>query len=227
MSQIVRFVMAVFIGVVLFAGLPLLGWGVADIQGFVSHPARLAYVVLVIVVQIFVTVRFPGAGSSRTEGAKTVNRQRQAVLLMQVFSIAIVIAAGFDDRHAVFVVSGSSDFLRYLGLVVFPIGFIMMTWAAASLGRQFSVQVTLQTDHRLVTDGLYRYLRHPRYLGIILFNCGVALVFNSGLALVFVAALTLVLFWRIHDEEAFMRQAFGTEWEAYSRTSWRLIPFVY
>jgi protein-S-isoprenylcysteine O-methyltransferase Ste14 len=227
MSKVSRFLATLLVGVVIFAGLPLIGWGIADVQGFVSHPVRLTYVVLVIVVQIFVTVRFPGAGSSRAEGAKTVNRQRQAVLLMQVFSIAIVIAAGFDDRHAVLVVSGSSDFLRYLGLVVFPIGFIMMTWAAASLGRQFSVQVTLQTDHRLVTDGLYRYLRHPRYLGIMLFNCGVALVFNSGLALLFVAALTLVLLWRIHDEEAFMRQAFGTEWETYSRTSWRLIPFVY
>jgi protein-S-isoprenylcysteine O-methyltransferase Ste14 len=95
------------------------------------------------------------------------------------------------------------------------------------LGRQFSVQVTLQKDHRLVTGGPYQVLRHPRYLGIILFNVGIALIFHSWLALLLVAALALVLLWRIHDEEAFMQQAFGTQWEAYARQSWRLVPFIY
>jgi len=104
---------------------------------------------------------------------------------------------------------------------------MVMNWAEASLGKQFSVQVTLQDGHRLVTDGLYRYLRHRRYLGIIGFNVGIALVFHSWLALVFVAGLVLVLLWRIHDEELLMRQAFGVEWETYTRRSWRLIPFVY
>jgi len=64
-------------------------------------------------------------------------------------------------------------------------------------------------------------------MGIILFNVGIALIFHSWLALLLVAALTLVLLWRIHAEEAFMQQAFGTEWESYAHTSWRLVPFVY
>ncbi len=42
-----------------------------------------------------------------------------------------------------------------------------------------------------------------------------------------VGILALVLLWRIHDEEAFMQQAFGAEWETYARASWRLVPFVY
>jgi protein-S-isoprenylcysteine O-methyltransferase Ste14 len=37
----------------------------------------------------------------------------------------------------------------------------------------------------------------------------------------------LVLAWRIHDEEALLREEFGADWEAYSRRSWRVIPFVY
>lgn len=36
-----------------------------------------------------------------------------------------------------------------------------------------------------------------------------------------------VLLWRIFDQEMFMRQAFGDEWDAYARRTWRLIPFVY
>lgn len=38
-------------------------------------------------------------------------------------------------------------------------------------------------------------------------------------------AMMMVLLWRIHDEEALMRAEFGTAWEAYSRKSWRLVPF--
>jgi protein-S-isoprenylcysteine O-methyltransferase Ste14 len=59
------------------------------------------------------------------------------------------------------------------------------------------------------------------------FNLGISLVFHSGLAMLLVAALTLVLLWRIHDEEAFMHQAFRTDWEAYAKRSWRLIPLIY
>ncbi len=226
MSKIVRSSIALFIGVAIFVGLPLIGWGLADVQGFISRPARLGYVALVILLEVFVLIKFPGAGSQRGEGTHTIRRQRWTVLLMQILSLAIVIAAAYSDRHDV-TVFGESGPIRYLGLVLFALGFVAMNWAAASLGKQFSVQVTLQEDHHLVTDGLYRYLRHPRYLGIILFNVGIALVFHSWLALLLVGALTLVLLWRIHDEDAFMHQAFGTEWEAYAHTSRRLIPFVY
>jgi len=102
-----------------------------------------------------------------------------------------------------------------------------MNWTEASLGEQFSVQVTVQEGHKLVANGLYRYLRHPRYLGIAVYSVGVCLVFDSWLALILAAALTLVLLWRVHDEEAFMHQESGLDWETYCRGSWRLFPFVY
>jgi len=102
-----------------------------------------------------------------------------------------------------------------------------MNWAEAKLGKQFSIQATIQEGHTLVTEGLYRHVHHPRYLGIIVSNVGLSLVFRSWLALVLVAVLTGVLLWRIHDEEALMRQEFGAEWQSYSSRSWRLVPFVY
>jgi protein-S-isoprenylcysteine O-methyltransferase Ste14 len=102
-----------------------------------------------------------------------------------------------------------------------------MHWAVACLDKQFSVQVTIQEDHRLVTDGPYRYLRHPRYAGVIMVFLGISLVFRSWLALPLVGTLALVLIWRIQDEEALLRREIGSDWEAYSKTTWRLIPFVF
>jgi protein-S-isoprenylcysteine O-methyltransferase Ste14 len=225
-SSVVGFAIAILIGTALFAGLPLAGWGLADIQGFISNPARLSYLVVVVLLQIFVTWKFPGAGRSQSKGRQIVRRQQVAVVLLQVLSLAIVIVAPFSDRHQIGVL-GAADAIRFVGLALFAAGFSAMNWSAASLGKQFSVQVTLQADHQLITGGLYQYVRHPRYLSIIVCNCGIALVFDSWLALLCVAALVLVLLWRIHDEEALLRQEFGSQWETYAHKSWRLIPFVY
>ena len=79
----------------------------------------------------------------------------------------------------------------------------------------------------LVTGGPCRFLRHPRYLGIIVFVAGIALVFHSWVGLILDVAIILVLVWRIRDEEALMHTEFGAEWEAYSRQTWRLAPFLF
>jgi protein-S-isoprenylcysteine O-methyltransferase Ste14 len=214
------------VGIVLFAGLPILGWGVLDVRGFLGNPARFAYVILVILLQAQIVTMDPGVGRDSGAGKQIVPRQRVAVFLLQVLSLAVVLAAPYSDRWALLTLDELA-FLRYLGIILFAGGFILMNWAEATLGKQFSIQVTVQEDHRLVTDGLFRYLRHPRYLGIILFNVGIALVFRSGLALIIAALLVAVLLWRIQDEEKLMHQTFGEKWEAYARRSWRLLPFIY
>lgn len=214
------------IGIAIFVGLPLVGWGLTDIQGFFDHPARLGYAVLVVLLQLFVVIRLPEVGSRRTPGKKILPRERLTLVPLQVIPLAIVIAAPYSDRRAIAVL-GQVEAICYFGLALFALGFLGMHWAEASLDKQFSVYVTLQEDHKLVTDGLYRYLRHPRYLGIVTFTTGISLVFRSWLALLLVAALTLALMWRIRGEEALLHQEFGADWEAYSQRSWRLVPFLY
>lgn len=203
----IRSALMLLIGIVMFAGLPLLGWGVNDIPGFIGHPARTGYVVLVSLLQLFIVIRFPDVGQSRA-GDKTVHRQRLAVLLMQIISITLILAVPYSDRRNLCVIP-EPGILRYFGLVLFSIGLMFTTWAEVKLGRMFSTEVTIQEGHKLVTDGLYLYLRHPRYFGILLFSVGISLVFRSWLALVLVLAMALVLLWRIHDEEALMREEFG------------------
>lgn len=221
-----RFVFMLVVGLIIFVGLPLLSWGITDIQGFMDHPARLGYVGLMILLQGFVAIQFPGVGRSGGEGRRLVQRQKIAVILLQVLSLAIMIAAPYTDRHETAVIA-DFELTRYIGLFLFSAGFLLMNWSEATLGRHFSIQVTIQEDHQLITRGPYRVLRHPRYLGIIVFNIGIALVFRSWLALILALLLALVLLWRIQDEEALMRQEFGAAWETYSHNSWRVIPFVY
>jgi protein-S-isoprenylcysteine O-methyltransferase Ste14 len=82
----------------------------------------------------------------------------------------------------------------------------------------------LQPGHELVTDGPYRFVRHPSYLGMIL--AGWALVFRSGVGLAATAVGLLVLGRRIEDEEALLASQFGPAWTDYCRRTWRLLPRV-
>jgi len=226
MSRLARSSIALVVGLLIYLGLPLIGWGVADAEGFLSHPALLAYVILVLVLHGYVVLSDPGVGRDRGAGKVLVRRQRWAVLLLQVLTLAVLLAAPYSDHRGVLVFRESA-WVRYLGLAMFGSGFLVMNWAEATLGRHFSIQVTVQEDHNLVTSGPYRFIRHPRYLGILLYNFGLAFAFRSGLGLMLVAALALVLFWRIHDEEALMHQQFGAEWEGYALRSSRLVPFLF
>lgn len=226
MTSVFSATVKLLLGIVLFIGLPLIGWGAGDLEDFISHPARLGYIGLMFLLQAIVVLRLPAVGQRRPPGTKTISRQRFAVVLLQLLSLGIVLVGPYCDHRQIAILSGY-ELIRYLGLGLLCAGFIALNWAEASLGRQFSVQVTIQEGHRLVTDGLYRYLRHPRYLGIIVSMLGIALVFCSWWALMLVFALALVLFWRIHDEEALLHEEFGKAWEAYAEKSWRFIPFLY
>ncbi len=213
-------------GIASFVLLPLIGWGIDDVRGFVRDPARTAYVFMTLALQLLIVLMLPPVEDSRRAGPVVVRRQRVALVLIQVLSLAIVVVAPYTDRRALAVIGGGEG-LRVVGLALYAVGMLVAAWAQASLGRLFSTEVTIQPGHRLVTAGLYRHVRHPRYLGIVVFFTGLSLAFRSWLALAVVALMTLVLVWRMRDEEELLAQAFGVEWEAYAGRSWRLIPFVY
>jgi protein-S-isoprenylcysteine O-methyltransferase Ste14 len=119
------------------------------------------------------------------------------------------------------------DAVRWLGVVLLAVGGTLRLWPVFVLGRRFSGLVAIQPGHTLVTDGIYRFIRHPSYLGLLVGALGWVLAFRSGIG-VLLAALNLVpLVARIRAEEALLRSQFGAEYEAYRNRTSRLIPGVY
>jgi protein-S-isoprenylcysteine O-methyltransferase Ste14 len=99
--------------------------------------------------------------------------------------------------------------------------------AVFALGRRFTGLVAIQEGHRLKTNGLYRYLRHPSYTGALLYMAGYVLVFRCWLGLLLIAATLAILFARMNAEEALLESEFGEEYASYRRRTWRLVPWVY
>jgi protein-S-isoprenylcysteine O-methyltransferase Ste14 len=121
----------------------------------------------------------------------------------------------------------SSEVFRWLGLGVLSLGMFYIVWSGIALGRLYSADVTLQEDHKLITDGPYRRIRHPRYTGGVLLGIGLSLLFDSWIGLLIMPFYMVILLFRIRDEEILMAEAFGEDWQLYCEKTKQLIPFVY
>lgn len=131
----------------------------------------------------------------------------------------------YTDRIDVWTFGGED--VRWLGALLFIGGGALRMWPVFVLGKRFSGLVAIQPGHRLVTEGIYRRLRNPSYLGMLVIAVGWALAFRSGVGLLLAALTVIPLIARIHSEEALLKAQFGNEYEAYCARSWRLIPGIY
>ena len=219
---------AIIFGVV-YAALILFGWGFGDIADFFSYPARTIMFAVTITVNTL-TMLFKDKFNVDLfkKGEKEDPKEKLiGVALPTLIGFLIIFIAPYSDSHN-FLVMGGGDILRYFGLIIFLVGYIFMVWAPLHLGKQFSWLVTVQEEHELITDGPFRYMRHPRYSGIILWVFGVALIFLSIAGLVLAVLMSALMLLRIPKEEKLLHGEFGEKWEVFcKRTTKKLIPCVY
>ena len=104
----------------------------------------------------------------------------------------------------------------------------MITAAVKTLGKEWSLTARLVEGHKLATTGPYAYVRHPIYTGML------GMLLATGLAASHWAAIliALVVFFagtiiRVRSEEKLLREAFGDQFENYSRRVPAILPGLY
>jgi protein-S-isoprenylcysteine O-methyltransferase Ste14 len=216
--------------VILYLGVPLMGWGLGHLVGFFSASHRFAYAVLVVAFGLAVgyqAIDAPeGIRGRRGQEGKLVSRQTVVRIVLVIGLYVALFLLPFADRRSVGVYTGGQPG-AWLGLVLIALGYGLVYWSGVLLGRQYSAEVTIQEEHQLITSGVYGYIRHPRYLGVILLALGMSLLFRSWVGLVLSLPLAGALLFRITDEEDLMAKEFGRVWEEYCRRTWRLIPLLF
>ena len=121
---------------------------------------------------------------------------------------AVVMAV--RDRQAV-VLTIDGDVIRWIGVALYAAGGALRMWPVFVLGRRFSGLVAIQPGHELVTDGIYRTVRNPSYLGMLVLSLGWALAFRSLVGVLLALLMLIPLVVRIRAEEALLRSQFGAQ----------------
>jgi protein-S-isoprenylcysteine O-methyltransferase Ste14 len=203
----------------LYIGLAVWGWG--GWAAFIEHPARAGAVAAIVVLSVVATFTSGNISSGRREDT----RNRWIFLPVMIVSLLLGWLPAYTDRTDLLTIDG--DLVRYVGLAIFVVGSILRLVPVFLLGRRFSGLVAIQEGHELETGGLYRVIRHPSYLGLLIGLLGWALIFRSTIGLLVSLLLVPPLVSRMNSEEALLESEFGERYVDYRRRTWRLIPYVY
>ena len=205
--------------ILVYLGLAVVGWGGVD--AFFANPARTAVVIA--------TAMMAGAALFSSANLSTGEREdrsnRWVIGALGLIGLLSAWLPAYTDRKELWTIDG--DVVRGLGVVLYVVGGALRLWPVFVLGRRFSGLVAIQPGHTLVTEGLYRTIRNPSYLGLLVLSLGWALAFRSLAGVLLVALMIPPLIARIRSEEALLRSQFGEAYAAYCARTWRLFPGLY
>ncbi|MBN1311633.1 MAG: isoprenylcysteine carboxylmethyltransferase family protein [Anaerolineae bacterium] len=228
--NIIRGIGSFLLTLVIYLGLPLIGWGFGELSGFFSYPQLTGYAISIAAFGVVAAYQMITSPESLHKGKgqadKFVPRQRIVHFLVTGMLFGALVFVPFADRRGIGIMSDVST-IRWAGLVLATLGMGTIFWSGLALGRLYSPEVTLQEGHHLVTYGPYKYIRHPRYLGGMMQGMGLSLLFRSWIGLALTLVFIVIVLFRIKDEEALMSREFGQEWEDYRRKSNKLIPYLW
>lgn len=166
--------------------------------------------------------------ATRTKHSTGQTRDRGSLILLWVVIFSSITAGIWYSESHPHNMFNSSHAVRPIALAILILGLAIRWTAIYTLGKSFSSNVAILDSQKLNRSGLYRFVRHPSYLGLLLIFFAVALHTRNwpGFASILVPC-TAVLLFRIHVEEAALLQAFGSDYANYTESTSRLFPGLY
>lgn len=147
---------------------------------------------------------------------KLVLRFAEVILILQILGLPLLQIQN---------ISGS---VQIAGLVIVLIGAGVSIFARKELGTNWAHAFEYQVKQKqeLVTSGIYKYIRHPIYIGLILGFIGGELVVKSYL--VFVAVIIIAgAYYQAQLEEKLLIKYFGEDYKNYMKRSKMFIPYLW
>ncbi|MEM8663252.1 MAG: protein-S-isoprenylcysteine O-methyltransferase [Pseudomonadota bacterium] len=147
--------------------------------------------------------------------------------------LVTVVALGMVWLPIVAIATPFLDFAAYtpplpaiaIGVLISIIALWLFYRSHTDLGAYWSPVLEIRENHALVTDGVYRRMRHPMYTAIFLWTCAQALILGNWIAgpsgmITFIILYAI----RVGPEEKMMVETFGDEYRDYCRRTGRLLP---
>jgi protein-S-isoprenylcysteine O-methyltransferase Ste14 len=106
-------------------------------------------------------------------------------------------------------------------------GLVVAIESRRTLAGNWSRAVAYKEDHELITTGLYRYVRHPIYTGVLLMVLGTALFVGTPSAGIGFLIMVLAIWLKLRAEEELLTEHFPQEYPAYKNRTKALIPYIF
>jgi protein-S-isoprenylcysteine O-methyltransferase Ste14 len=223
--QKTKAIVASYVGVLVYAALIFLAaWKIAYWQG-------LLYVVLALAGTTLSHVLVPARSSLTADRAREARAglawDKRLLAAFFLVSVVMFLVAGLDSGRfgwsgkvpAGVTVAGAA--LMLVGQVLFAVARRQNVFFSST------VRIQAERGHRVCDQGLYRLVRHPGYLGMLLSLLAFPLVMNSYWALVPAAIGAALLLARTVLEDRFLREALPGYSDYAATTRWRLFPGLF
>lgn len=167
-------------------------------------------------------------GSMHAKRLQFSNKRAEMVykILVRLFFFSAVLVTLWD-----FVIIQEMNvhlsFVNVIGLCLFFVGVCMRVAAIRTLKEYFLTDLRTLQGHRLIKHGVYKYVRHPAYLGTFLLSIGISLIFSSFYGFLLMLGVLFSYLYRINNEERMLLKEFGDEYRDYKRRTKKIIPFIY
>ncbi|BDX39736.1 protein-S-isoprenylcysteine methyltransferase [Tenuifilaceae bacterium CYCD] len=114
-----------------------------------------------------------------------------------------------------------------IGVNIILLGALIRWISIIQLKSAFTVNVAIANNHKLKTDGVYKYVRHPSYFGLLFIMFGFSVSMNSYISILIITIpMLLVILYRIKVEEEILLAEFGNDYSNYKNRTKKLIPWV-
>lgn len=113
--------------------------------------------------------------------------------------------------------------MRYPSAVLSALGVFMIVWGIVSLNDNLTPIPAPKRSSDLISHGIYKYVRHPIYSGIVISMLGYALFSGSGFRLIVTVCLLIVFYFKSSYEESMLLKCYET-YDSYKKSTGRFFP---
>ncbi len=121
---------------------------------------------------------------------------------------------------------GFSTFIQKIGLLSFTLGLIIITISFIQLNKNLTAFPTPKKNAVLLSNGLYKFVRHPIYTGVILTFLGYSFYQNSVYKLLITILLIILFHFKTNYEEQQLEKKFSN-YKLYKSKTGKFLPKIF
>ena len=122
--------------------------------------------------------------------------------------------------------NNSSSIFKLTGIIIMFIGIVIGIISIINFAQLITPNPVPLKDSHLITSGLYKYIRHPMYLSVMISILGCCIYFMSVISILSMFILFIFFVYKVRFEESILKEKYPSYIE-YTKTTYRFIPFIY